>query len=83
MTTNTAYPGARKVAILILRLGVEKAGPLLFGLKKHEVAAVAHELASLGSVELATGDAVLKDFMTDAVASSRPAPTTHGAILTR
>ncbi|MDH3679543.1 MAG: flagellar motor switch protein FliG [Acidimicrobiia bacterium] len=67
MTVEPSLPGARKVAILILRLGVEKAGPLLFGLKKHEVAAVAHELASLGSVELATGDAVLQDFMTDAM----------------
>lgn len=67
MSAPPTLPGARKVAILILRLGVEKAGPLLFGLKKHEVAAVAHELASLGAVELATGDAVLADFVVDAM----------------
>ncbi len=58
-------PGARKVAILILRLGVEKAGPLLFGLKKHEVAAVIEELAHLGVVDVNTGDAVLKQFIND------------------
>ncbi len=63
MTDVSPLPGARKVAILILRLGVEKAGPLLFGLKKHEVAAVAQELASLGSVETADGDAVLEEFI--------------------
>jgi flagellar motor switch protein FliG len=62
---SETLPGARKVAILILRLGVEKAGPLLFGLKKHEVAAVAHELAGLGVVDLATGDAVLNEFIKD------------------
>ena len=67
MSAHPDLPGARRVAILILRLGVEKAGPLLFGLKKHEVAAVAHELASLGSVEHATGDAVLADFLVDAM----------------
>ncbi len=66
MNAAPTLPGARKVAILILRLGVEKAGPLLFGLKKHEVAAVVHELASLGSVELATGDAVLNEFIVEA-----------------
>ena len=59
-------PGARKVAILILRLGVEKAGPLLFGLKKHEVAAVIEELANLGAVDAATGDSVLQQFIDDA-----------------
>lgn len=65
MTTTQALPGARKVAILILRLGVEKAGPLLFGLKKHEVAAVIEELAHLGVVDMNTGDAVLKQFIDD------------------
>ena len=67
MTVQSDLPGARKVAILLLRLGVEKAGPLLFGLKKHEVAAVAQELASLGAVETAVGDAVLAEFMSDAM----------------
>lgn len=64
-TTAPSLPGARKVAILILRLGVEKAGPLLFGLKKHEVAAVIQELATLGVVDGGTGDAVLKQFIDD------------------
>ena len=67
MMVEPSLPGARKVAILILRLGVEKAGPLLFGLRKHEVAAVVQELASLGAIENATGDAVLKEFMSDAM----------------
>ena len=66
MSSATTLPGARKVAILILRLGVEKAGPLLFGLKKHEVAAVIEELANLGVVDAATGDAVLRQFIDDA-----------------
>lgn len=65
MTTTNTLPGARKVAILILRLGVEKAGPLLFGLKKHEVAAVIEELAHLGVVDNMTGDEILKQFITD------------------
>ncbi len=74
MTSTThALPGARKVAILILRLGVEKAGPLLFGLKKHEVAAVIQELAQLGAVDLSTGDAVLKQFIEDST-GERPLP---------
>lgn len=73
MTTTTALPGARKVAILILRLGVEKAGPLLFGLKKHEVAAVIEELAHLGVVDTNTGDAVLKQFIDDST-GERPLP---------
>ena len=60
-----ALPGARRVAVLILRLGVEKAGPLLFGLKKHEVAAVIQELAKLGVVETTAGDAVLRQFIED------------------
>ena len=67
MSQEPDLPGARRVAILILRLGVERAGPLLFGLKKHEVAAVAHELASLGAVDLSTGDEVLNDFISDAM----------------
>jgi len=67
MTTAQRLPGARKVAILILRLGVEKAGPLLFGLKKHEVAAVIEELANLGVVDGATGDNVLRQFIEDAM----------------
>lgn len=65
MTTTNTLPGARKVAILILRLGVEKAGPLLFGLKKHEVAAVIEELAHLGVVDNTTGDEILNQFITD------------------
>lgn len=66
MSPTATLPGARKVAILILRLGVEKAGPLLFGLKKHEVAAVIEELANLGVVDAATGDEVLREFIDDA-----------------
>lgn len=66
MTDFETLPGARKVAILVLRLGVEKAGPLLFGLKNHEVAAVIHELASLGAVDVSTGDEVLQEFITAA-----------------
>ena len=74
MTAQThALPGARKVAILILRLGVEKAGPLLFGLKKHEVAAVIEELAHLGAVDTITGDAVLKQFIEDST-GEKPLP---------
>ena len=65
MSTIHALPGARKVAILILRLGVEKAGPLLFGLKKHEVAAIIEELAHLGVVDTAEGDEILRQFIDD------------------
>lgn len=72
MSTAT-LPGARKVAILILRLGVEKAGPLLFGLKKHEVAAVAQELANLGAIEHAIADGILQEFI-DATTGEPPLP---------
>lgn len=74
MTAATqTLPGARKVAILILRLGVEKAGPLLFGLKKHEVAAVIEELAHLGAVDTNVGDDVLRQFIDDST-GERPLP---------
>ncbi len=54
--------GARKAAILILKLGIDKSGPLLRGLEQHEVALVIRELASLGSVELPMANSILKEF---------------------
>ncbi len=73
MSLSTDYPGARKVAVLMLRLGIERSGPLLFGLKKHEVAAIVEELALLGAVDRDTGDAVLHEFLA-AATGERPLP---------
>lgn len=70
MSLSTQYPGARKVAVLMLRLGVERSGPLLFGLKKHEIAAIIEEFAVLGAVDRETGDAVLNEFL--AAATGEP-----------
>jgi flagellar motor switch protein FliG len=73
MTAIETFPGARKVAVLILRMGIEKAGPLLFSLKKHEVAAIVEELAELGAVDTEVGDAVLAEFI-EAATGEPPLP---------
>lgn len=68
-----AMTGARKAAILILRLGIDKSGPLLRGLEQHEVAMVIRELASLGSVGLPTANTILREFTTLA-SGEKPLP---------
>ncbi len=65
--------GARKAAVLILKLGVERSGPLLRGLHQHEVAAIIRELASLGSVDGKLADSILREF-TELATGDRPLP---------
>jgi flagellar motor switch protein FliG len=73
MTTTDTFPGARKVAVLLLTMGIERSGPLLFNLKKHEVAAIIEELAELGAVDHQTGSAVLQEFI-EAATGKPPLP---------
>ncbi len=65
--------GARKAAILILKLGIDKSGPLLRGLEQHEVAMVIRELASLGSVKMPVANSILKEF-TELATGDKPLP---------
>lgn len=58
--------GVTRAAILILRLGIENAGPLLKHLQKDEIGAIVTELARLGQVDTEMGDAVLGDFVEQA-----------------
>lgn len=53
----------RKAAILLLRLGPERAGPLLRALRRNELASVTEEVAALGRVDMAVADAVLREFV--------------------
>ncbi len=69
----TGMTGARKAANLILKLGIDKSGPLLRGLEQHEVALVIRELASLGSVDLPVANSILKEF-TRLASGEKPLP---------
>ncbi len=74
MTTMTP-PGIRKAAILMLRLGVENAGPLLRELKPDEVSAIIAEMSALGHVNGATASEVYSEFASLASSGARPLPT--------
>lgn len=54
--------GARRAAILLLKLGAERSGPILRGLHRHEVAAIMRELSELGSVDHDLAEAVVQQF---------------------
>ncbi len=73
MIAAVEMSGARKAAVLILKLGIEKSGPLLRGLEQHEVAAIIAELANLGSVDMELADGVLQEFVTLA-SGAKPLP---------
>jgi flagellar motor switch protein FliG len=64
MTELSQLSPRRKAAIVLLKLGSERAGPLLRVLRRHELAALAEEVATLGRIDMALADAVLKEFMT-------------------
>jgi flagellar motor switch protein FliG len=63
----------RKAAILLLRLGPEKAGPLLRQLRRSELSMVAEELSSLGRVEQDTADSILREFVNELEDDGLPA----------
>lgn len=65
--------GQRKVAILILRVGIEQAGPLLKGLRRDELAAIVAEVSTLGIVDIELADAVMVEFLTAARRDALPA----------
>ncbi len=75
----TGMTGARKAAILILKLGIDRAGPLLRQLERHELAMVTRELASLGSVDLAVANKILSDF-TKLASGEKPLPIADVAL---
>jgi flagellar motor switch protein FliG len=61
-----------KAAIVLLRLGVEEAGPLLKALRRPELAAAVQEVSSLGRVEVDLADSILKEFVTAAEGEALP-----------
>lgn len=62
----------RKAAIVLLRLGSERAGPLLRVMRRHELASLAREVASLGRVEMGLADAVLREFLNQSEGDALP-----------
>jgi flagellar motor switch protein FliG len=62
----------RKAAIVLLRLGSEKASPLLRVLRRHELASLAEEVASLGRVDVDLADAVLREFVEQSEGDALP-----------
>lgn len=66
--------GAQKAAIVLLRLGVEQAAPLLRSLQRNEVSAIMAELARLGAVDNEVADAVVAEFSSLATQGNRPLP---------
>lgn len=68
-----ALPARRKAAIVLLRLGVEQAAPLLRNLRRSELAAVVEEVASLGRVDSDLADAVLAEFLEASHGEALPA----------
>lgn len=72
MTQMMASDGVRRAAILMLRLGVERAGPLLRNLRSEEVAAIVAEMARLGPVNTETADSIYDEFTRVASSGTKP-----------
>ncbi len=64
--------GVRRAAILMLRLGVEEAGPLLRKLRSEEVAAIVAEMAKLGPVNTEMANSIYDEFATVASSGTKP-----------
>jgi len=56
----------RKAAILLVKLGPEQGAPLLRGLRRPELSAIADEVAHLGKVPAALAEAVVREFLESA-----------------
>ena len=74
MTSAMSTDGARKAAILMLRLGVERAGPLLRKLSADEVSAIVAEMAKLGPVSSNVANSVYDEFARVASSGDKPLP---------
>ncbi len=61
-----------KAAIVLLRLGVEEAGPLLKSLRRPELARAVQEVSSLGRVDVDLADSILKEFVDAAEGEALP-----------
>lgn len=72
MTQSVAADGVRRAAILMLRLGVEQAGPLLRRLRSEEVAAIVAEMARLGPVNTEMADSIYEEFTKVASSGTKP-----------
>ena len=77
-TQADTLPGPRKVAILMVLLGQEVAGPLLQRLPREFVAEIAGEVSRIGAIEPELAQSVLEDYFVDAI---RPIPPRGGAEL--
>lgn len=62
----------RKAAILMLRVGIQDAGPLLKSLRHEELILVVREFSNLGRVDPELADEVLKDFLETARHTTLP-----------
>ncbi|MDH5519625.1 MAG: flagellar motor switch protein FliG [Acidimicrobiia bacterium] len=72
MTQTMSSDGVRRAAILMLRLGVEQAGPLLRKLRSEEVAAIVAEMARLGPVNTEMANSIYDDFTKVASSGTKP-----------
>jgi flagellar motor switch protein FliG len=62
-----AIPAPKKAAILMVLLGEETAGKLLQHLPRGQMTRIAREVATLGPIEPAVADQVLREYFSDAV----------------
>ncbi len=73
MSDLSSISGSRRAAILVLRLGVERAGPLLKGLQKDELAKIVAEVANLGQVDIELANDVVDQFLAETEKEALPA----------
>ncbi len=72
MSDLAQLSGSRRAAILVLRLGVERAGPLLKGLDKDEIAKIVSEVANLGVVDIDLANEVVDQFLLETEKEALP-----------
>lgn len=70
--TITGQDGVRRAAILMMRLGVQQAGPLLRKLRPEEVSAIVAEMARLGPVNTEMANSIYREFTEVAKSGSKP-----------
>lgn len=73
MSDLDSISGTRRAAILVLRLGIEKAGPLLKGLSKDEIAKIVSEVANLGVVDIDLANEIVDQFLLESEKEALPA----------
>jgi len=70
--TLALLPPLRKAAILMVRIGVENAIPLLKALKRSELTQLINEVARLGRIDVDLGQAILVEFVDASRAEALP-----------